>query len=88
MDLTQILTWLLSSGSGSLLGFFAAQRKASFEAKLTEAQITKLKSDITLEWIKELQARLKELEESNDLKEAEIEQLQAIIRSKRLPKPD
>ena len=88
MDLIQILGWVISSGLGSVSGFIISQRKANSEAKLTEAQIEKLKGEITLGWIKDLQSRLKDLEESNDLKDAEIEQLEAIIRSKRLPHPN
>lgn len=88
MDIFVIIGWILSTGIGNVTGYVIGIRKANSEAKLTDAQIDKLQSEITLSWLKELQARIKELEEDNSLKDAHIEQLEAIIRTKRLPNPE
>jgi len=92
LDLVQILSFILSAVFGGSVGgaggFWIARKKAETEAKLSEAQIDKLKDEVTLTWIQGLQDRLKDLEESNDLKSQKIEQLEAIVRTRRLPNPN
>jgi len=92
MDVLQFLTWVLTGSVGGAMvklgDFFVNAKKVSSEAKLTDSQVEKIQAEITIGWLKECQQRIKDLEESNELKDDHIEQLEAIIRTKRLPNPN